>query len=78
MVVLDFSKDGKDIELTLMRPIDKTEVEASGEGLVNEAEKAAAAPAPTAEDLAVEEMGGFRIRTIIPWLRARARRCAVR
>ena len=59
MVVLDFSKDGKDIELTLMRPIDKTEVEASGEGLVNEAEKAAAAPAPTAEDLAVEEMGGF-------------------
>jgi hypothetical protein len=59
MVVLDFSKDGKDIELTVMRPIDKTEVEASGEGLVNEAEKAAAAPAPTAEDLAVEEMGGF-------------------
>jgi len=59
MVVLDFSKDGKDIELTVMRPIDKTEVEASGEGLVNEAEKTAAAPAPTAEDLAVEEMGGF-------------------
>jgi hypothetical protein len=59
MVVLDFSRDGKDIELTVMRPIDKTEVEASGEGLVNEAEKAAAAPAPTAEDLAVEEMGGF-------------------
>ena len=59
MVVLDFSKDGKDIELTVMRPIDKTEVEASGEGLVNEAEKVAAAPAPTAEDLAVEEMGGF-------------------
>jgi len=59
MVVLDFSKDGKDVELTVMRPIDKTEVEASGEGLVNEAEKAAAAPAPTAEDLAVEEMGGF-------------------
>jgi hypothetical protein len=59
MVVLDFSKDGKDIELTVMRPIDKTEVEASGEGLVNEAEKAAAAPAPTTDDLAVEEMGGF-------------------
>ena len=59
MVVLDFSKDGKDVELTVMRSIDKTEVEASGEGLVNEAEKAAAAPAPSAEDLAVEEMGGF-------------------
>jgi hypothetical protein len=59
MVVLDFSKDGKDIELTVMRPIDKTEVEASGEGLVNAAEKVAAASAPTAEDLAVEEMGGF-------------------
>jgi hypothetical protein len=59
MVVLDFSKDGKDVELTVMRPIDKTEVEASGEGLVNEAAKEAAAPAPTAEDLAVEEMGGF-------------------
>jgi hypothetical protein len=59
MVVLDFSKDGKDVELTVMRPIDKTEVEASGEGLVNDAEKVAAAPAPTAEDLAVEEMGGF-------------------
>ena len=59
MVVLDFSKDGKDIELTVMRPIDKTEVEASGEGLVNAAEKAAAAPTPTAEDLAVEEMGGL-------------------
>ena len=59
MVVLDFSKDGKDVELTVMRPIDKTEVEASGEGLVDEAAKAAAAPAPTADDLAVEEMGGF-------------------
>ena len=59
MVVLDFSKDGKDVELTVMRPIDKTEVDASGEGLVNETEKAAAAPAPTAEDLAVEETGGF-------------------
>jgi hypothetical protein len=61
MVVLDFSKDGKDIELTLMHPIDKTEVDASGEGLVNEAEKEAAAPAPTAEDLAVEETGGFPV-----------------
>ena len=61
MVVLDFSKDGKDIELTVMHPIDKTEVDASGEGLVNEAEKAAAAPAPTAEDLAVEETGGFPV-----------------
>jgi hypothetical protein len=61
MVVLDFSKDGKDIELTVMRPIDKTEVDGSGEGLVNEAEKAAAAPAPTAEDLAVEETGGFPV-----------------
>jgi hypothetical protein len=61
MVVLDFSKDGKDIELTVMRPIDKTEVEASGEGLVNEAAKAAAAPAATAEDLAVEETGGFPV-----------------
>jgi len=59
MVVLDFAKGGKDIELTLMRPIDKTEVEASGEGLINQAEKTAAAPAPTAEDLAVEEIGGF-------------------
>jgi hypothetical protein len=61
MVVLDFSKDDKEIELTVMRPIDKTEVEASGEGLVNAAEKAAAAPAPTAEDLAVEETGGFPV-----------------
>jgi len=61
MVVLDFSKDGKDIELTLMHPIDKTEVDASGEGLVNEAEKEATAPAPTAEDLAVEETGGFPV-----------------
>jgi hypothetical protein len=61
MVVLDFSKDGKDIELTVMHPIDKTEVDASGEGLVNEAEKEAAAPAPTAEDLAVEETGGFPV-----------------
>ena len=61
MVVLDFSKDGKDVELTVMHPIDKTEVDASGEGLVNEAEKEAAAPAPTAEDLAVEETGGFPV-----------------
>jgi hypothetical protein len=61
MAVLDFSKDGKEIELTAMRPIDKTEVDASGEGLVKEAEKAAAAPAPSAEDLAVEETGGFPI-----------------
>jgi hypothetical protein len=61
MVVLDFSKDGKEIEMTVMHPIDKTEFDASGEGLVNEAEKEAAAPAPTAEDLAVEETGGLPV-----------------
>ena len=61
MVVLDFSKDGKEIEMTVMHPIDKTEFDASGEGLVNEAEKETAAPAPTAEDLAVEETGGLPV-----------------
>ena len=61
MVVLDFSKEGKEIELTVMRPIDKTEVDGSGEGLVNEAEKSAAAPAATAEDLEVDETGGLPV-----------------
>jgi hypothetical protein len=61
MVVLDFTKERQEIELTLMRPIDKTEVDGTGNGLVNEAEKAAAAPAATADDLEVDETGGLPV-----------------
>jgi hypothetical protein len=61
MAVLDFSREGKEIELTIMRLIDKTEVDGSGKGLVTEAEKSAAEPVATAEDLEVDETGGLPV-----------------
>jgi hypothetical protein len=61
MVVLDFSKERQEIELTIMRPIDKTEVDGTGNGLVTEVEKSAAAPAATADDLEVDETGGLPV-----------------
>ena len=61
MVVLDFTKERQEIELTIMRPIDKTEVDGTGNGLVVEVEKSAAAPAATTEDLEVEETGGLPV-----------------
>ncbi len=61
MVVLDFAKEGKEIELTIMHPIDKTEVDGTGKGLVTKAETSAAAPAASADDLEVEETGGLPV-----------------
>ena len=61
MVVLDFSKDRKEIELIIMRPIDKTNVDGTGNGLVTEVEKSAAEPTASADDLEVEETGGLPV-----------------
>ncbi len=61
MVVLDFTKERQEIELTIMRPIDKTDVDATGSGLVAEVEKPAAEPAATADDLEVDETGGLPV-----------------
>jgi hypothetical protein len=61
MVVLDFSKERQEIELTIMRPTDKTDVDGTGNGLVTEVEKSTAAPAATADDLEVEETGGLPV-----------------
>jgi hypothetical protein len=67
MVVLDFSKGGKSVNITILQMGAAVNVTAMGEGLITAAGQAKAdaqaadASPPSAEDLEAEEMGGFPV-----------------